>query len=75
MEINDKIITSIIQQNSKTLQVLDLSGCSGITYESIQNISHLDNLSEINFSWTSVRRTWAFILWYESTHESGTNDA
>ena len=43
---------SIIQQNYLTLEILDLSGCTGITYESIQNISQMNNLSEINFSWT-----------------------
>ena len=52
LEINEEIMKSIIQQNYLTLEVLDLSGCTGITYESIQNISQMINLSEINFSWT-----------------------
>ena len=52
LEINEEIMKSIIQQNCLTLEILDLSGCTGITYESIQNISQLNNLTEINFSWT-----------------------
>ena len=48
--LNKKMVNSIFNQNSKTLQILNLSRCSGVNLESIQSCVNLVelNLEKIN---------------------------
>ena len=48
--LNKKMVNSIFNQNGKTLQVLNLSRCSGVNLESIQSCVNLVelNLEKIN---------------------------